>query len=172
MATQNAFGEGFTPVVRVGENLELQKSDTESLGYYKVLYIEPLPHHVHDFGALNTVASTGDTEVTDLYMPDGELAQYWIVPLDDIEVTVSQPKARKRYATKNYVHIITPFIWQVAPQLTRIYMWEDEKVYFDVKNPTKYNRAMHRFLTFGWRLILKKLSAKPPQSTPIPIEGA
>lgn len=169
---QDAFGMDFTPPVRVHENIELIKNDKDVLGYYTVKYIEPLPQKVHDFGAVSTEASTGDAEVTDLYMSDGELACYQMIPLDDCKITVSQPKAKKRYATKSYVHIATPFVNQVSPLQSRIFIWEDEKVFFDVKNPTKYNRLMHRIMFHGWRLILEKLTAKPPQFTTIPIEGA
>lgn len=169
---QDAFGIDFTPTVRVGEVLELRKSDKDVLGYFTVQYIEQLPKYLKDFGAISAGGTTGDTDMTDLYMPDGELAAYQMVPMDDVEVTVSQPKAKKRYAAKNYVHVITSFISQVMPQQTRFWIWEDEKVYMDVKNPTRYARQRHRVLFYGWRFVLQRLAARPPVFTTIPIEGA
>lgn len=171
---QDFYSMDFTPPVRVGENLKLVKNAAELLGYGTVKYIEPLPFKVHNFGAIATEASTSDQEVTDLYMKDGELAIYQMIPLDDEEITVSQPKAQKRYATKDYVHIITPFIQQISPLHTRVAVWEDEKIFFDVKNPTKYNRLIHRVLYHGWRVILGELSKTPPQApaTVVPVEGA
>lgn len=166
---QDAFSLDFVPTVRVGENLELRKNDTDVLGYYRVKYIEPLPHKVHNFGAISAGSSTGDAEVSDLYMPDGELAAYEITPLDDVEITISQPKAKKRYAAKSYVHYITPLTPAVQ---ARLFMWEDEKVYFDVKNPTRYSRDKLRALYHGWRFVCEKLDVKPPQFTTIPVEGA
>lgn len=167
-----AFPESFEPVVRKGDNVELLKSDKDILGYYTVKYIEPLPRKQHDFGAINNETSSGDTEVTDLYMNDGELAQYRMILLDDMEVTISQPKAKKRHATKSYVHTMTPYTVQAAPHLTQFFIFEDEKVFFDVKNPTKYVRGIHRIMYLGWRFILEKLPSKPATFTSIPIEGA
>jgi len=170
---QDAFGWEFIPPVRKGEKLELIKNDTDVLGHYRVKYIEPLPHKVHNFGAINAESNpaTAEVEVTDLYMPDGELACYQMIPLDDVELTVGQPKAKKRYATKNYVHKVTPFVNQIGAVKTRIFVWEDEKVWFTPKNPTKYNRLMHRVMFHGWRLILEKTTPEPPYTT-IGIEGA
>lgn len=171
MVYPRAFPENFEPVVRKGENVELIKNDKDVLGYFVVKYVEPLPRKVHTFGSINAETSAGDAEVTDLYMPDGELAQYRMTVLDDVEVTISQPKAKKRHATKSFVHTITPFIQQVAPHLTQFFVFEDEQVFFDVKNPTKYNRFNHRIMFYGWRFVLEKI-AKPATFTSIPIEGA
>jgi hypothetical protein len=168
---EDAYSVEFTPPVKKGQKLELIKSDTELLGYYRVKYIEPLPKKVHDFGAIDAEATSGDVEVTDLYMSDGELACYQMIPLDDVEITISQPKAKKRYATKSYVHTISPIVNQVSPLHTRIFVWEDEKIFFNVKNPTRYNRPMHRVMFYGWRLILEKTTPEPPYTT-IEIEGA
>lgn len=171
---QDAFSIEFVPPVRVGENLELRKNATDIYGYGTVKYIEQLPEKIHDFGAITAGSTTSDQEITDLYMPDGELAAYQLVPLDDEEITVSQPKSQKRFAGKSYVHIITPFSSQVNPSgnQRRIFVWEDEKVYFDVKEPTRYNRQRHRVLYHGWRIILGTLTqTKPPQVTVVPVEG-
>jgi len=170
--SQNAFSLQFVPVVRKGENLELIKNDTDILGYFRVLYIEQLPQVDSDFGSINKESSTGDTEITNLYMPDGELAQYHCICLDDLELTISQPKAKKRFAAKNVVHALTALAQQVAPNLSAFFVWEDEKVYFDAKNPTKYNRKRNRVRFIGFRFILEKLTVKPGVFTTIPIEGA
>lgn len=167
-----AFPETFEPIVRKGDNVELIKSSKDVLGYYKVKYIEPLPEKIHDFGAINAETDNGDQEIDDLYMSDSEFAQYRILLLDDMHITVSQPKAKKRYGTKSYVHVITPRIQQTAPHLTQIFVFEDEKIFFDARNPTKYNRLKHRILLYGWRFILEKLASKPQTYTTIPIEGA
>lgn len=169
----DAFQIEFLPVVRKGENLEIIKSDTgEVVGYYHVNYIEQLPEKIHDFGSIAAATSSEDQEVTDLYMKDGQLAQYRIIPLEDVEVTISQPKAKKRFATKSYIHKITARTNQIAPHQTQLFVLEDEKIFFTVKNPTKYARPKHRILYHGWRFCLTKLPTPPPVYTTIPVEGA
>jgi len=169
----DAFPTEFIPIVRKGENLELVKSDTgEVVGYYNVTYIEQLPEKIHNFGSLAAETSADDQEVTDLYMKDNQLAQYRLIPLDDEEITVSQPKSKKRFATKSYVHKITARTCQIAPHLTQLFVLEDEKIFFTVKNPSKYTRPMHRILYYGWRFCLTKLPTPPPVYTTIPVEGA
>jgi len=169
----DAFQTEFLPVVRKGENLELINSDTgKVVGYYHVNYIEQLPEKIHDFDSIATEASDEDQEVTDLYMKDKQLAQYRIIPLEDIEITISQPKSKKRFATKSYIHKITARTNQIAPHLTSLFVFEDEKIFFTVKNPTKYTRPMNRILYYGWRFCVTKLPTAPPVFTTIPVEGA
>lgn len=169
----DAFQTEFLPIVRKGENLELIKSDTGAVvGYYTVNYIEQLPEKIHDFNSIATEASDEDQEVNDLYMKDLQLAQYRIIPLEDVEITISQPKSKKRFATKSYVHKITIRTNQIAPHQTSLYVFEDEKIFFTVKNPTKYTTPMNRILYYGWRFCLTELTEPPPVYTTIPVEGA
>lgn len=169
-----AFQPEFKPIARVGENILCQPED--KYGYFKVLYLEPLPEIVHDFGPLDPDSETGDKEVTALYMPDGELAQYRIIPLDDIIITsLKQPLAKTRWSAKNVNFQLTKTSLQqlmTSPMhISEIFVFEDEKVYFNVKNPTQYRQEKNRVKFIGFRYKLEKLRAKPPVYTVVPVEG-
>jgi hypothetical protein len=164
----------FKPIALVGENLEIQKGADAILGYYKIKYIEPLQGVICNFGTLDAEAESGDTEFTDLYMNDLNLAQYRLYCLSDIEVTLRQPKAKTRFTGKTYVHKVDAFTHQRDPTLktTEIFMWEDEKVYFNAKNVSKKSQPLNRFVAFGYKFVVEKLAAKPEKYATITVEGA
>jgi len=166
--TEGAFREIFEPIVKVRENIRLLPVGT----FWEVLFVEPLHPIEYDFGSINAGASTGDTEITDLYMREGELAQYRVILLDDITITVKQPKAKTRYATEEKVTEISPFSHQIFKTMhpNEIFIFEDEKCYFVAKNPTRYNRDVNRVRFIGWKFVLKSI-AQPEKWTDIPIEG-
>ena len=163
----------FEPVVRVAENLELLPEDHPKHGYYKVLYVEQLPEVFHDFGTISAERSVDDKEVTSLYMPDGELAQYRFHPIDDLEVKIKQPSGLSRFVTKHKWLAVTSRTHQQAPKMnpSEIFVIEDEGVYFTVKNPAKSETKKSRVKFFGWRFVLEKLVEKPDRYTPIPVGG-
>lgn len=168
-----AFEPQFKPVVLPGENVEIIKSSApDVLGYYRVKYIEQLPGVTYNFGTVSSESTSGDKEITNLYMKDGEFAQYRAYVLSDIEVTVKQPKAKTRFTGKNYTHKIDAFTHQRDPTLkeTEMFVWEDEKVWLDAKNPTKRDLPLCRIVFFGFRFVVEKI-AKPPKFTTIAIEG-
>jgi len=169
-----AFQPEFKPIARVGENVLCQPED--KYGYFKIIYIEPLPEIVHDFGPLDPDTGTGDKEITALYMPDGEMAQYRIIPLDDIVITaLKQPLAKTRWSAKNVNFQLTKTSLQqvmTSPMhIAEIFVLEDEKVYFNVKNPTQYRQLKNRAKFIGFRYKLEKLTARPSVYTVVPVEG-
>ena len=167
--SQNAFAPSFEPIVKVGENVKIIKGGTDKdvIGLFRVKYIEPLPEKKHDFGAIAANTSLENQEVTDLYLSDGEFAQYRLLPLEDMEITVVQPAGKTRFATKAYANKITPLTAQIAPHLNQVFVYEDEAIKFTIKNPTNYQRLMHRILYSGWRYILEKIWAvKDPGPIP------
>ena len=165
--SQHAWDPVFEPVVKEGENVKIIKDSKTLLGFFRVKWIEPLPQKIHNFGALAANTAGGNTEITDLYVNDLEFAQYRMILLDDIELTILQPAGKTRLATKSYAHIITPLTSQIAPHQTQIVVFEDETINFNPKNPTQYTRPIHRILYYGWRYILEKIW-KPGDSAPQP----
>lgn len=173
-----AYQESFVPIAKVGENLCVIKGDKDILGYYKVLYIDPLPEHTYDFGpaaaaGIASGSTDADNEISNLYLDDGQLAQYRFYVVDDIEVSIKQPMAKTHWTTKGVKETLTAFTQQVFKGLQHmdIFVWEEEKVYFDAKNPTKYTIYKARVRFIGYRYILEKIE-KPEKFTVVPIEAA
>jgi len=164
-----AFRLEFEPVVKPGENIAVQFAD--KIEYYLVEHVEPLQPIVHDFGSIAAETEEEDKEVEGLYMPDGEIGQYRFLLLDDFEVEVKQPKAKSKWTTEKVTTRVTYANQWLDPTLAKseLFVFEDEKVYFDVKNPTKVARTVNRALFFGFRLKIKPIP-KPPVYTTISVE--
>lgn len=159
------------PVVSEGQTLKVLP--VEDYGYYRVNYVEALPEIVIDFGALTAGSTTTtDTELSKLYVQDGEIAQYEMQVLDDIELTLKQPKSSTRFAAKNSSCVISKLNQQAnGPRnMSKIYVVEDDAAYMSVKNPTNYTTPVARVRFVGWRFKATKISAIAPY-TAIPAKG-
>ena len=166
-----AFEERLSPSVQIGDNLQLLPEDHPKSGYYRVEYIEALHLISHDFGSISSETETADTEISNLYMDDLELGEFVISLIDDIELMIKQPFAKTRFKTKSLVTRITKLATQLDPFLSRnrVFVIEDEKIYFVAKNPTKYARPSNKVSFQGWRYILTKLDVKPDRYARIPV---
>jgi cysteinyl-tRNA synthetase len=156
------------PIALVGENLLVLPE--RKYGYYKVEWLEEIQDVDYDFGSIAAESETEETEVSNLYMSDGEIGSWMIKPIDDVEVKVSQPSAIGRYKTKEVKTSI-----KAATELRKrgiLFVWEDEKVYFTVKNPTKYplDRSKVRFKGL-YRYQVRKLPTAPERYSVIVVEG-
>lgn len=166
--------EIYEPVAKVGDNIKLEPPDHPKAGFYRVLYAEVLHEIQHDFGALASGADTGDQEITNLYMPDNELAQYRIYCVDDFKLKVKQPLAKTRFPTDKLVTEITAFSHQLTqPKLHRneVFVIEDEKIIFVATNLTKYSTYVNRLKAIGYRYVLEKLPAAVAPFTAVSIGG-
>ena len=166
-----AFEERLSPSVQIGDNLELIPEDHPKRGFYRVEYIEQIHPIDYDFGSIAAETEGTDTEIDDLYVNDLELAEYVVYLIDDLELTVKQPFAKTRFKTKGKVTPITKLAPQLDPYLSRnrVFVIEDEKIYFLPKNPTKYGRPSNKVRFQGWRYILTKLVEKPEKYARIPV---
>jgi hypothetical protein len=171
-----AYAEPFQPVAKPLENLCLIKSGAQVQGYYVCKYVEPLPEHTYDFAPSAGIAAgetDSENEISDLYLDDLQLGQYRFYVVDDIQVSVRQPLAKTKWTTKGVKEMLSPFTQQVFRGLQHmdIFVWEDEKVYFDAKNPTKYTIYKARVRYIGYHYILAKLEKAPEKFTIVPIEA-
>jgi hypothetical protein len=156
------------PVCLVGENLLVLPKD--KYGFYRVEWIEELNDVDHDFGTAAAETELTEAEVSGLYMSDGEIAGWRIKPIDDVEVKLSQPQAIGRWKTKELKTAL-----KSATDFRKrgfIFIFEDEKAYFAVKNPTKYSvqRTLVRFKGL-YRYVVKKLDKEVTPYTTIVVEG-
>lgn len=124
--------------------------------------------------------TTITTRITDLDMPKANLAQYWLVAVDDVTFQISQPAAVGRFLNRNgkisfgieTQSYYRQGMWGSLPQL---YVYEDVTPLTVTAIP-KYFRASQyaRFLAFGYRYILEKSNMDPDDvsSTVIRVEGS
>ncbi|RLG82543.1 MAG: hypothetical protein DRO09_00165 [Thermoprotei archaeon] len=171
-----SFQIELVPVAKVDENIYLYyPKSSEVHGYYKVLYVEPLPLISHNFGSLDAKGVLTDQEVKALYVPDGWLAHYRILPREDVTVKVKQPGGQARWITKTGVAVLSLLglgrkISEYA-QLAEIFIYGDQTVKFEVVNNTYYPlpRCIVDFV--GFRYKLEKLPTKPDKFTFVPLQG-
>ena len=168
----HAYSLQFEPVARVGENIRILPDGIEGAGYYRVAFLEPIHPIVKDFGALAAGGDTGDQEVSELYMQDGELAQYRIILLDDVEVLIKQPATKERFSTKVGATRLTYQGQFIRPGSHEIFVFEDSpKVKFVVYNPGLAPIPTSRLMFIGFRYKLERLERPPDRWTAVTIGG-
>lgn len=166
-----AYNPIFEPIAKVGEYLAVYPTD--KYGYYKINYICQLPEIVKDFGSLNATSSTGDIKVTELYMDDGFIGQWRIIPLDDIIIEAKQPLAKSLWTTRNKTASISlrSLKTNFMSGVLEVFIFEDEEFYLNITNPTNYTQPKNRVLFTGFKYSISKLEAPPEKFTTIPVEA-
>lgn len=165
------FEPDFKPIQR--ENGFIKTLPRED--FFKVLYVEPLVElPPRDFGSVNANTNLADQEYTQLYMNDGELGQYRLIPIDDIVITVNQPRAQVRFANRNVTGRITRFqeppLWSKRYNLAELFVFEDDKVFVSINNPTNYVQQKTRVQPIGFRYVLEP-AQRQTQYVAVPTEG-
>jgi hypothetical protein len=171
MGGKAAFRLDFEPVVNVDECLRLLPYANE---YARVVFIDQAPYTEKDFGTLNTLTSTGDTEVSELYQEDNVIGQFRIEPVDHVQVTaLKQPKGRPRWTGKETAFKLVSIQDTVTPppNLGEFFQYKDTGLWMNVYNPTAGNLATSKVAFYGWLLTLEKLTEIPDVYTPIPVTG-
>lgn len=143
--------------------------------FFKVLYVEPLVEvPPKDHGSIAAETTLSNQEFTDLYMNDLELGQYRLVPLDDILVSVKQPRAITRFTNKNVTgrasQFSAPPTWSLRYNLAELFVFEDSNLFVDIENPTKYAQQRTRVQPIGFRYVLET-STPVQQYVALPTEG-
>jgi len=168
MITSSIFLEEFKPIVQIEQNVKLIPLNR----YYEVEWIEPIPLFVKDFGRIAAGGTKTEQEVKKVYVENGKLAQYRAVPLDDIKISVRQPRALRKYSLRTIGAYITKATLAFNPELNilEFFQFEDEPVFFDIVNPTRYEIAMSRVGFLGYQYLLKEIPM-PDVYTVVPIEA-
>lgn len=169
----------FPTIGKIGHYIGLVKDRGKTADFYAIRYFSPLPEkilHLNSANAstLNAAGVTpGTTDLTtegtssDIRLQPFELSsksntmlQLRYVPLDDIEVVLKKPKTVKGYSTENITFAVTPRITAIDPSLgiTEFFVFEDEKVYMDIENPTKQDAVLCRVMFMGWYYILENIN--------------
>jgi hypothetical protein len=168
------------PVGKIGHYLALLRDKGKTTDFYSIRFLAPLPEKVLYLNSATTATlvkggvTPGTTDLTaegsssDIRLQPFELTsrsntmlQLRYVPLDDIEVTLKKPKTSKGYSTANVSFVVTPRITAIDPSLavTEFIVFEDEKVYMDIYNPTKQDAVHCRIMFMGWYYTLENINA-------------
>ena len=159
------FLKDFEPVCKVGQILMLgepMKSGAKRSNMAQVLFIEPVPLITKDFGSLSAGSSSSLTEMdTELEVEANQLLQLRIIPCDDIEITVKQPRGVGKFSTR-----YTTSSLKLMPesnafqrfQESEMFIRENDVIYLEVKNPTKYTQSRNKVAFVGYKYLLRYLS--------------
>jgi len=146
------------PVVEAGQNVLLV--DRTNYNLYQVSYIEPLIRSyplIYDGGALAAGATAPIANMqTLLDMQYGQLAQIRCRVVDDIDVIVFQPQAIARQANKNQIANFNAFsaLYDEDDQGSEFYIFEDQRIYLQITNPTAYAGTKTRVSFYGIKYVL------------------
>jgi len=153
--------EEIKPVALVDENIQVY--DEGKWKYYRVTFIEPIQPFQRDFGSITAGGSTGDKDIEELRVGKGWCAIVRVVLVDDLKVTVKQPKAITRYVVSEKVTSYLTALNEVLGlrHLTELCVLEERVPIFDVTNPTKYDVPASRVVFYGLKMEMEELPAKP-----------
>jgi len=159
----------FEPVAQIDQFIKLIPDNA----FYKVTWIEPIPAVIKDFGPMSALSSLTDQEVEEIYLDDGRLGQYRAIPIDDVYITVSQPRAAKKYALRNYTSSLTQLAVPMYPDLNilEFFQMEDREIYFTVVNPLYANQPSSRVMFAGYQFELEEVSRVPEKYTVVPVQA-
>jgi len=146
---------------------------TGAIEYRRVEFVEPLPEHEHDFGAIAAGGSTGPKQIAELEMGKNWLAQLRLfVVTADIEVEAWQPKAVGKWSTAKKLFRVTEHIPLEQSQVTEHFIFEDRVPFYDAFNVgAAVSAAYVRFRGFKF-LLSDKLPERPEGPiTFIPVES-
>ncbi len=165
------FDPEFAPVQRENGFIKILPAGK----FFRVLYVEQLAElPAKDHGTVAAETTLSDQEYTDLYVNDDELAQFRLIPLDDILVGMNQPRAQTRWAGKNATGRLTQFqappTWSLRYNLAEIFNFEDDKLFLQITNPTKDAQQRTRVQPLGFRYVLEA-SQVQPQYVAVPTAG-
>jgi len=166
------FAGEIKPIVKIGDNIAILP--IKSYGYFKVKYLEPIQPFIHNFESISAGSTLTEQQPQDssgrnkMEVGSNELAQFFLTPLDDIEIQVFYPKSVGRMKTKYLVTSISKYSQDIAH--SQVFVFEDNLPFFNIKNPTQHAINLSRVKFQGFRYVLEKLSEKPENFTYIPLE--
>lgn len=166
---EGAYKVDLEPVAMVGENLLLAPLNR----YVRILYVEPIPAITQDFGPIGAGATLALQKITNVDMPEDEVAQIRTKVLDDIQVEVYQKRAVGRFSTRNLLVRLTPSTgaFGTGYNTSELFVYEDEAPWVQVTNPTALPVTRSRIVMEGFRYVVQTLSETPSKYTVIPVYG-
>lgn len=156
-----AFRAELEPVVDCGDIVHLMPIDK----YYLVEFVEPIPCIEYDFGPMHEGEVKANVELTFLYMPKNELAQWRFIVVDPIKIVGFKQPRYPKWITRDTCG--TPYSEfpnvEFGSNLMEWYQFEDIKAFFDIKALQDIPCSRIRF--FGFRFHLTE-TTKPDFRVP------
>jgi len=154
----------FKPIRKINEYISVWYDS--KWHHFNIIYIEPLPPSydtIKDFGSISNGSSLSNQKLDLIELDDLELGQFRFKVLDDIQVTVFQPKASKRFAIKNTTIRVDKLSQLYDPDLefSEIFVYKDKYPYVDVENNSGEDLSKTRIIFFGYRFVLEELEVEP-----------
>jgi hypothetical protein len=150
--------------VRVDEYLHLMPIDR----YYRVVFVEPIPAIDLDFGAFSAGQTKTGLELENLYMPRNELAQYRMIPIDNVRIVGFRQPKNPKWITRNTSGYLPPQSDYTGAavenlNLTEWYQFEETKAYVDLYATSALTTSVIRFS--GFRYVLEQVERPPVFTT-------
>lgn len=131
----------------------------ENKKYYLVEAVEALGNYVKNFGAISAGAKLEKQEVNVLYPELGYIAEFRILPIDDVNVYIRVPRESLRGALKNATFYISKFmsdnIWYHT--LTELWVVPEQKVWFDVEDASGSGLTTSKVRFVGWLYKVREI---------------
>lgn len=163
----------FDPVVQIGERV-LLITNTRRIPA-EVTWIEPVPYLEKDFGAITAGTNCDETEVDEVYVEDGEFAQWRMAVLtsDVILYRHSCPRATPYYVLKKsegYLPDSTAYAYESAKrwQLTEFYQYQDLSRYMILRNNGSGDVTSSKVAFIGYVFQFDELDRMEKPYTGIP----
>lgn len=155
----------ITPLAGPQENLLVHRDNLWFL--YRVTGVEavqPASGMIVDFGTIAAQATTSDQSLqTPLELGQNELGQFRIRVLDDIRLSVFQPRQAGRFTIKR-VQTQVGLLGRIndpCGHLTEFYTYRDEYPFVDINNPGDSELVITRAAFYGFRYKVEFLSSHP-----------
>jgi len=173
MPDRTAFSWHFEPVVQIDEKV-LILTNTDRIPA-RVTWIEPVPYLEKDFGAIAAGGTTDETEVEEVYVEDGEFAQWRMTILTGNVILYkhSCPRATPYYVLKKTEGQLidnSSYSYEAIKrlQLTEFYQYQDLGRYMVLKNIGGSNVTESKVAFFGYVFQFEELDRIEKPYTAIP----
>jgi len=184
MEVANIYDNGpIAPIAKIRDNLRIW-TEKQWL-FYKIINMEPIPRSspfMVDFVATTvpaaTVVAAGGTIqmqlVAALLMNDLELLHLRWEPIDDMEGLLWELGGQGRFMPRGgharvslYTSISDPYL----ATTTFFIVGANKDAMIEVRNPDPVARPNARFVFWGYRYSLEKLTTEPAVYTDLPAQG-
>lgn len=166
----------FRPIVQSRMNIRIMPE--RDYGFFVVDGVEPTGKLSYDFGeTISGGKESEGLEFDELYMGRNELAQWRIWLIDDIEINLNLiGRSATRGSTKYDVTTAYSFSMDTNhyDSQSQFFTFQDEKIFFDVKNPTQTSISQERVVLMGFKYSLTEIDVekerKPDRWTDVPMK--
>ncbi len=128
--------------------------------YYLVEEVEALGTYIKDFGALANGNTLEYQELDALYPPKGWIAEFRILPVDDIRVKIRIAREAVRGAMEKVTYYIDKWIadniWYHT--LAEVWCLHDMKFYIDITNASGTDLTTTRIRIVGWAYKVREIA--------------